>query len=156
MTGRMPCSCTTRPHVLEIAAAADCDRSKRSLTHEHGHKVQTAPNRPRTKARSPWQVRSRERIAGSYLCPVSSRGCGNNLDDRLTMSVRVLAANLRFESKRSQPRSSGPCDSILRRPDAVRLHRAPTRIPRSALALQFVGGCEVPEELSRRFAFPAR
>src|ERR1700726_305530 len=29
-------------HVLEIAAAADCDRSKRSLTHEHGHEVQTA------------------------------------------------------------------------------------------------------------------
>src|SRR5579859_204195 len=29
-------------HVLEIAAAADCDRPERSLTHEHGHEVQTA------------------------------------------------------------------------------------------------------------------
>src|SRR6202011_5163647 len=29
-------------HVFEIAAAADCDRSERSLTHEHGHEVQTA------------------------------------------------------------------------------------------------------------------
>src|ERR1700688_2127958 len=29
-------------HVLEIAAAADCDRSERSLTHEHGHEVQPA------------------------------------------------------------------------------------------------------------------
>jgi hypothetical protein len=29
-------------HVLEIASTADCDRPERSLTHEHGHEVQTA------------------------------------------------------------------------------------------------------------------
>src|SRR5580698_7549150 len=33
-------------YVLEVAAAADCDRSKRSLTHEHGHKIQTSDHTP--------------------------------------------------------------------------------------------------------------
>jgi hypothetical protein len=33
-------------HVLEIAAAADCDRLERSLTHKHGHEVQSAHGTP--------------------------------------------------------------------------------------------------------------